>query len=229
MMNMPLQKTSDMDAVIISDSEDDQAGPAESSDKRRRLDAPGPRMQYQRYHFLGPQAWQLILQNMLDCHTDAPEHLKREVVPWSSSTPLFVVATMARRDALDLTKAWPKIMKQHPHIKLHLIMMVATGELEATETACLRRLSDLYAEGSYTMPGITPVPMLPDNWEQDALKQVHQENLEKIQQHGPLETVEMLHGRPVVTEALKKFINHREFGSRIRELVARHELEWCTY
>ena len=224
-MGMGLQKTSDIDAVIISDSEDDEPEREEPSEKKRRVDH-SCRMQYQRYHYLGPEAWQLIIQNMLDQHPEAPEQHKRDVAPWSATTPTFVIAMMARRDALDLTKAWPKIVKQHPHIKLTLIMLVSTGELEPTESACKRRLADMYVQGAFSVPGLQQLPPLPSDWEQRILEQVQEENTQKIARFGSLETVEMSNGRPVITHVLRKWLQHREFGPKVQALVTRHELEW---
>jgi hypothetical protein len=222
---VPLQKTSDVDAVVISDSEDEEQACEEPVEKKRRLSCLD-RVQYQRYHYLGPEAWQIILQNMLDSHADAPEHIKRDVAPFSAATPTFVVAMMARRDALDLTKAWPKIVKQHPHIRLNLIMLVSVGELEATESACLRRLADAYMDGGFAVPGLAPLPAVPADWEKQVLDQIHEENVQKILKFGSLETVEMSKGRPVITAVLCKWQQHREFGPRIQALIAKHEQEW---
>lgn len=225
MMNMPLQKTSDVDAVVVSDSEDEEFACEEPVEKKRRLNNLD-RVQYQRYRYLGPEAWQWIIQNMLDQHADAPELIRREVQPFSVETPTFVVAMMARRDALDLTKAWPKIVKQHPHIKLNLFMLVAVGELEPTESACLRRLADQYMDGGFTVPGLEPLAEVPADWEKQALDKIHEENVQKILRFGNLETVEMCKGRPVITTALRKWLNHREYGPRVKALIAKHEQEW---
>lgn len=220
-----MQKTADVDAVVISDSEDEEQACEEPVEKKRRLTCLD-RVQYQRYHYLGPEAWQIILQNMLDSHADAPEHLKRDVAPFSAGTPTFVVAMMARRDALDLTKAWPKIVKQHPHIRLNLIMLVSVGELEATESACLRRLADAYMDGGFVVPGLPPLPAVPADWEKQVLDQIHEENVQKVLKFGNLETVEMSKGRPVITAVLRKWQQHHEFGPRIKALIAKHEQEW---
>ena len=70
-----------------------------------------------------------------------------------------MIAMKARHDALDLTEAWPKIVKHHPHIKLMLVtMLVSTGELEPTEPACMRHLADTYVQGAFSVPGL---PLLP--------------------------------------------------------------------
>ena len=66
---------------------------------------------------------------MLDQHPDAPEQHSNEMLRLGLQRP---------HDTLDLTDAWPKMVKRHPRIKLMLVtMLVSTGELEPTEPACL--------------------------------------------------------------------------------------------
>jgi hypothetical protein len=60
--------------------------------------------------------------------------------PTPAATLTFVVAMMARHDVLDLTKACPKIVKQHPHVRLNFITLASVGELEATESAFSRHI-----------------------------------------------------------------------------------------
>jgi hypothetical protein len=74
-------------------------------------------------------------------HTDAPVHIRQHAGPFSAATLTFVVAMMARHDVLDLTKACPKIVKQHPHVRLNFITLASVGELEATESAFSRHLA----------------------------------------------------------------------------------------
>ncbi len=222
MLDMPLQKTSEVQTVIISDSEDEEMGAPAM--KRRRVDP--SRMQYQRYHFIGPQAWRKIISNLIDVNKDSPETLKRALIRWGADTPLLVALLVARRDALDVVRAWPATITDHPHMKMKLFMLVSAGELEPTQDACLQRLTDMYIEGNCTFPGIKPLAPIPPDWEANTIEQIHQENTTKLAKYGNLETVEMCMGRPQVSQMLRKWCQHQEFGPRVQALVHEHEIEW---
>jgi len=81
-------------------------------------------------------------------------------------------------------------------------------------------------QGAFSVPGLPPLPPLPSVWEHCILEQVQQENALKISKFGNLETVEMSKGRPVITQVIRKWLHHREFGPKVQALVTKHELEW---
>ena len=186
-MDVPLQKTSDVLTVVISDSEDEDM--VEPVAKRHRANP--SRMQYPRYQFIGPQAWHKIISNLLDINKDAPETLKRALIPWGAHTPLMVTLLLARRDALDVVRAWPVILKDHPHMKFMLFMLVSAGEMEPTQDACLKCLTDMYIEGRCVFPGMEPLAPIPPDWEAHTMQQIHNENETKLLKYGKLEAVEM--------------------------------------
>ena len=224
MMNIPLLKTSEVEAIIVddSDSEQDESEPSkveasavvEPTPKRRRINSRPPKQLIACYHAIGPIAWQRIITNLIDVSKETAEQL--DMVPWGATTPLMVILLMARRDALDLVKALPALMQDHPHMKFQLFMLVSTRDSEPTKDACLRRLAEMYLNGACAFPGIKPLGKVPSDWDSNELDNIHNENLAKLLSLGKFETIEIFNGRPCVTETVLKWTRHKEFGLRMQ-------------
>ena len=119
-MNIALPRTTEVEAVIVSDDSEDASSEVdddveiaeqlEPAAKRRRFN---PTKQFNCYHSIGPLAWRKIIANLIDVHNEAVG--QPDMVPWGATTPLMVMLLMARRDALDLAKAWPALIQDHAH------------------------------------------------------------------------------------------------------------------
>jgi hypothetical protein len=93
--------------------------------------------------------------------------------------------------------------------------------------ACLKKHTDMYYAGTFKVPGFAQLLEVDETeWEKKELATIQEENAKALQQFGKLETVELLDGRPVVTEAVKKWCSQCTLGERVQALVKLHENEW---
>ena len=170
MMNIPLLKTSEVEAIIVDDSDSEQDEPSkdetsmdvEPTPKHHQINTMHSKQLIACYHAVGPIAWQRIITNLINVSKETAEQL--DMVPWGATTPLMVTLLMARRDALDLVKALPALMQDHPHMKFQLFMLVSTRDSEPTKDACLRHLAETYLNGACAFPGIKPLRTSNYSW-----------------------------------------------------------------